>query len=156
MCGDGSYLMLHSEAVTSIQERKKINILLFDNSGFGCINNLEMSNGVGNLATEFRYRDDESSSAHDGGLITIDYAMNAAGYGLKTYKATTLEELREALEDAKKQKVSTLIDIKVLPKTMTEGYDSWWHVGIASTSKKESVQESYKDKENNLKNARRY
>lgn len=156
MCGDGSYLMLHSEAVTSIQERKKINILLFDNSGFGCINNLEMSNGVGNLATEFRYRDDEDSPSHDGGLITIDYAMNAAGYGLKTYKARTLEELREALEDAKKQKVSTLIDIKVLPKTMTEGYDSWWHVGIASTSKKESIQDAYKEKENNLKSARRY
>src|SRR5699024_9548672 len=42
MCGDGSYLMLHSELVTSIQEHKKINVLLFDNSGFGCINNLEM------------------------------------------------------------------------------------------------------------------
>jgi len=39
---------------------------------------------------------------------------------------------------------------------MTEGYDSWWHVGIASTSKKESVQNAYKDKENSLKSARRY
>lgn len=156
MCGDGSYLMLHSEAVTSLQERKKINILLFDNSGFGCINNLEMSNGIGNLATEFRYRDKDTSLSHDGGLITIDYAMSAAGYGLKTYTARTLGELIEALEDAKKQEVSTLIDIKVLPKTMTEGYDSWWHVGIASTSTKKSVQDAYKEKEINLKSARMY
>ena len=56
-CGDGGYLMLHSELVTSLQENAKINVLVFDNSGFGCINNLQMSNGIGNLATEFRKRD---------------------------------------------------------------------------------------------------
>lgn len=156
MVGDGSYQMLHSEVMTAMQERKKINILLFDNSGFGCINNLQMSNGIGNLATEFRYRDDDSSYSHDGGLITIDYAMSAAGYGLKTYTARTLEELREALEDAKKQEVSVLIDIKVLPKTMTEGYKSWWNVGIASTSDKKGVQDAYIRKEENLKSARVY
>ncbi|PXV93439.1 3D-(3,5/4)-trihydroxycyclohexane-1,2-dione hydrolase [Lachnotalea glycerini] len=156
MVGDGSYLMLHSEVITAMQERKKINILLFDNSGFGCINNLQMSNGIGNLATEFRYRDNDNSSSHDGSLMTIDYAMAAAGYGLKTYTARTLEELKAALEDAKKQKVCVLIDIKVLPKTMTEGYKSWWNVGIASTSNKDSVLDAYKRKEENLKNARLY
>lgn len=156
MCGDGSYLMLHSEVLTAMQERKKINILLFDNSGFGCINNLQMSNGIGNLATEFRYRDNDNSSSHDGDLITIDYAMSAAGYGLKTYTVRTLEELGEALLDAKKQEVSTLIDIKVLPKTMTDGYKSWWNIGIASTSSKKSVQDAYKRKEDNLKSARIY
>jgi 3D-(3,5/4)-trihydroxycyclohexane-1,2-dione acylhydrolase (decyclizing) len=71
--------MLHSELVTSIQENKKINVLLFDNSGFGCINNLQMSNGIGNLATEFRYRDDNRELL--GGLIPIDFAKNAEAYG---------------------------------------------------------------------------
>jgi 3D-(3,5/4)-trihydroxycyclohexane-1,2-dione acylhydrolase (decyclizing) len=156
MVGDGSYQMLHSEIMTAMQERKKINILLFDNSGFGCINNLQMSNGIGNLATEFRYRDDEKSSSHDGGLITVDYAMCAAGYGLKTYTARTMDELIEALEDAKKQEVSVLIDIKVLPKTMTEGYKSWWNIGIASTSQKDAVLDAYIRKEENLKSARVY
>lgn len=156
MVGDGSYQMLHSEVMTAMQERKKINILLFDNSGFGCINNLQMSNGIGNLATEFRYRDSENSSKHDGGLITVDYAMCAAGYGLKTYTARTLKELKEALEDAKKQEVSVLIDIKVLPKTMTEGYKSWWNIGVASTSNHQSVLDAYTKKEENLKTARVY
>ena len=55
--------------------------------------------------------------------------MNAASYGCKTYKATTVEELKAALEDAEKQTVSTLIDIKVLPKTMLHGYGHWWRVG---------------------------
>ena len=153
-CGDGSYLMLHSELVTSIQENKKINVLLFDNAGFGCINNLQMSNGIGNLATEFRKRDENGELLGD--LMYIDFAMNAAAYGAKTYTVKTLEELEAALIDAKKQTVSTLIDIKVLPKSMTDGYGAWWHVGIASTSSKEAVNTAFKNKEENLRKARKF
>ena len=153
-CGDGSYLMLHSELITSIQEKKKINVLLFDNSGFGCINNLQMSNGIGNLATEFRSRDDNGELLGD--FIPIDFAKCASGYGVKAYTAKNLDELRFALEDSKKQSVSTLIDIKVLPKTMTDGYGAWWHVGIASTSSKKSVNEAYENKKKNLNKARKY
>lgn len=153
-CGDGSYLMLHSELITSIQEKKKINVLLFDNSGFGCINNLQMSNGIGNLATEFRSRDDNGELLGD--FVPIDFAKCASGYGVKAYTAKNLDELRFALEDSKKQTVSTLIDIKVLPKTMTDGYGAWWHVGIASTSSKKSVNEAYENKKKNLNKARKY
>ncbi len=154
MTGDGSYLMLHTEAITSLQEGMKINILLFDNCGFGCINNLQMTNGMDSLATEFRYRSQEQNL--NGGLIPIDYAKSAEGYGLKTYTAKTLSELKFALEDAKKQTRSTLIDIKVLPKTMTEGFGSWWHVGIASTSNNERVNLIYEEKEKKLQEARLY
>ncbi|MFC7440295.1 3D-(3,5/4)-trihydroxycyclohexane-1,2-dione acylhydrolase (decyclizing) [Laceyella putida] len=155
MVGDGSYLMLHSELVTSIQEGKKINVLLFDNAGFGCINNLQMGNGMGSFQTEFRYRNPETNRLN-GDLIKIDFAHSAAGYGVKTYKVSTLEELQSAIEDAKKQTVSTLIDIKVLPKTMTNGYESWWHVGIAAVSNNPNVQEAHRNKETNLKKARKY
>lgn len=152
--GDGSYLMLHSELVTSIQEGMKINVLIFDNAGFGCINNLQMSNGIGNLATEFRKRDERGKLTGD--LMKIDFAMSAAGYGAKTYSVHTLDELRFALEDAKKQTVSTLIDIKVLPKSMTDGYGAWWHVGLASTSGIDSVRNAYINKQENLSKARKY
>lgn len=155
MVGDGSYLMLHSELITSLQEGYKINVLLFDNAGFGCINNLQMSNGMGNFGTEFRYRNDKTGQM-DGELMKIDFAQSAAGYGVKTYRANTRAELKAALEDAKQQTISTLIDIKVLPKTMTGGYESWWHVGVAGTSKDPKVKEAYRDKEKNLKKARKY
>ncbi|OQP06159.1 3D-(3,5/4)-trihydroxycyclohexane-1,2-dione acylhydrolase (decyclizing) [Geobacillus sp. 46C-IIa] len=155
MVGDGSYLMLHSELVTSIQEKKKINVLLFDNAGFGCINNLQMGHGMGSFATEFRYRNGETGRL-DGSLIPIDFAQSAAGYGAKTYKVHTLEQLKEALEDAKQQSVSTLIDIKVLPKTMTHDYESWWHVGVAEVSRNPKIAEAYKRKEQQLQRARKY
>lgn len=154
MCGDGSYLMLHSELVTSVQEHKKINVLLFDNSGFGCINNLEMSNGIGNLATEFRFRDENGELLGD--LVPIDFAKAASGYGVKTYTAKTPEELEAALLDSQEQTVSTLIDIKVLPKSMTDGYGAWWNVGVASTSQNEAVRAAYANKKENLEKARKY
>ncbi|WP_410976817.1 3D-(3,5/4)-trihydroxycyclohexane-1,2-dione acylhydrolase (decyclizing) [Bacillus cereus] len=155
MVGDGSYQMLHSELVTSLQENKKINVLLFDNSGFGCINNLQMGNGMGSFGTEFRYRNQETRKLN-GSIMKIDFAASAAGYGVKTYQVTSMEQLQEALKDAKKQTVSTLIDIKVLPKTMTNGYDSWWHVGVAEVSNSPSVQASYESKISNLQKARSY
>lgn len=154
MCGDGSFQMLHGELVTSLQEGKKINVLLFDNCGFGCINNLQMSHGIGNLATEFRYRDEQGDL--NGGLIPIDYALVAAGYGVKTYRARNAAELKEALEDAKKQSVSTLIDIKVLPKTMTDGYGSWWNVGLAQVAKSKEQQKEYEALAEKRQEARKY
>lgn len=154
MCGDGAFLMMHSEFITSLQEGRKINVLLFDNCGFGCINNLQMSNGIGNLATEFRYRDENGGL--NGKMIPIDYAAVGAGYGAKTYTVHNLEELKEALVDAKKQTVSTLIDIKVLPKTMTDGYHSWWNVGLASTTGVEAQKDAYDKLIENRKNARQY
>ena len=148
LVGDGSFLMLHSELITAIQYNKKINVLLFDNSGFGCINNLQMDHGSGSYYCEFRTADNQ--------ILNVDYAKVAEGYGAKTYKANTIEELKAALEDAKKQDVSTLIEMKVLPKTMTDGYDSWWHVGVAEVSEQESVQKAYEAKEKMLKSAKQY
>ncbi|WP_340640021.1 3D-(3,5/4)-trihydroxycyclohexane-1,2-dione acylhydrolase (decyclizing) [Bacillus atrophaeus] len=146
--GDGSFLMLHSELITAIQYNKKINVLLFDNSGFGCINNLQMDHGSGSYYCEFRTDDNQ--------ILNVDYAKVAEGYGAKTYRANTAEELKAALEDAKKQDVSTLIEMKVLPKTMTDGYDSWWHVGVAEVSEQESVQKAYEAKEKMLESAKQY
>lgn len=148
MVGDGSFLMLHSELITAIQYNHKINILLFDNSGFGCINNLQMENGSGTYCCEFR--------THDNQIMNIDYAKVAEGYGAKTYRANTVDELKAALEDAKKQTASTLIEMKVLPKTMTDGYDSWWNVGVAEVSKRKSIQRAYEARQEKLKMAKQY
>lgn len=155
LVGDGSYLMAHSELITSIQEQKKINVLLFDNMANGCINNLQIGNGMESFGTEFRFRD-HTTNQLSGGLIPVDFAMNAAAYGCKTYKVTNEEELRYALADAKKQSVSTLIDIKVLPKTMAHGYGCWWHVGVAEVSESEKIQQARQRSEQNLALARKY
>ncbi len=151
-CGDGSFQMLHSEMVTSLQEGMKINVLLFDNSGFGCINNLQTSKGIDSNATEFRYRKNKL----DGSLMKVDYARIAEGYGMKAYSVKNKEELKQALLDAKKQTISTLIDIKVLPKTMTDGYGAWWNTGTADMSSSDKIQKESSENIEARKKARKY
>ncbi|MCT8579643.1 3D-(3,5/4)-trihydroxycyclohexane-1,2-dione acylhydrolase (decyclizing) [Glaesserella parasuis] len=155
LVGDGAFLMSHSELVTSIQEGKKINVVLFDNMANGCINNLQIGNGMGSYGTEFRFRNPETNQLN-GSLIPVDFAMCAAAYGCKTYKVTTEDELRKALADAKQQTVSTLIDIKVLPKTMAHGYGCWWHVGVADVSTSERIQQAHQRSKEQLAKARKY
>ena len=154
LVGDGSFQMLHSELMTAIQEGLKVNIIVFDNCGFGCINNLQMSHGVGSLATEFRYRDENGALL--GNLIPVDYAKVASGYGLVTYTAKTIDELKAAINDAKKQNTATLIDLKVLPKTMSDGYNSWWNVGIAMVSGKPEVNQAAENVKKERQKARLY
>ncbi|MGI6779069.1 MAG: 3D-(3,5/4)-trihydroxycyclohexane-1,2-dione acylhydrolase (decyclizing) [Acetivibrionales bacterium] len=155
MVGDGSYMMLHSELPTCIQEGVKINVMLFDNASFGCINNLQMGNGMGSFVTEFRFRNSKSGRL-DGELMYIDFAKNAEAYGCKTYTVKTEEELRNAVEDAKRQTVSTLIDIKTLPKTMTDGYESWWRVGNAEVADKEEIIKATEGLKKEIDRARKY
>lgn len=152
--GDGSFNMLHGELVTAVQERKKINICLFDNASFGCINNLQVGHGNKTLATELRYR---NKSGLFGDFMDIDYAKVAEGYGCKSYSIRTLEELKAAFEDAKKVKNQpVLFDIKVLPKTMTDGYSSWWRCGDTEVSTRPANRAAYKDMIEHLKTARKY
>jgi len=155
LVGDGSFMMLHSELVTSIQEQAKINVVLFDNMTNGCINNLQMEHGMDSFTTEFRFRDSETQ-ALNGGFVPVDFAAIAAGYGCKTYRVSTLEQLQQALEDAQKQTVSTLIDVKVLPKTMIHKYFSWWNVGGARVSQSERVDAVATMLDEHIAQARKY
>ena len=153
-CGDGSFHMLHGELVTAMQEHQKINICLFDNASFGCINNLQVGHGNKTLCTELRYRNKEGLF---GDFMDIDYAKVAEGYGCKGYTVRTMEELKAAFEDAKTIKDRpVLFDIKVLPKTMTDGYGSWWRVGDTEVSERQENLDAYVDHLAHVKDARKY
>lgn len=148
-CGDGSFLMGHSELYTSLQEGLKINVCVFDNMGWGCIENLQNNQGTDTFGTVFRARNPVTGML-DGDEIAIDFAKIAEGYGAKAYTCRTSQELRDALADAKKQDRSCLFDIKVLPKTMTPGFESWWRVGVAEVSTSETVAKAYADMQENI------
>ena len=131
MTGDGSFIMGHSEIASALAIGVKINVVLFDNAGFGCINNLQRNNGIISYGTEFKYK--------NGHFQIVDFAKIAEGYGMASYQVRTLEELEQAIIKSKKETKSTLIDVKIMPKTMTDGYESFWRVGVAQASSKESV-----------------
>lgn len=136
--GDGSYLMMHSELVTSLQEGRKITILLFDNHGFQCIHNLQRGHGSDGFGNEFRYRS-ETTGRLTGNVMPIDFAAHARALGAKAYKANTAEELQAALLQAKEETITTLIEIPVVAGTNTDGYESWWNVGVPEVSVSDKV-----------------
>ena len=141
--------------MTSLQERKKINVLLFNNNGHQCIHNLQRSQGSDTFGTEFRYREDQTGEL-SGGYLPIDFCKVAEGYGAKSYRVHNASELKAAIEDARKQTVSTLIEIVVLPGTMTGGYANFWRVGTAEVSEKPAIQEAYKKLHEVVKTLRKY
>ena len=156
MVGDGSFIMLHSELVTAIQEHKKINICLFDNESFGCINNLQNGQGNESLCTELRFRNPETGK-HDGKFMNVDFAAIARAYGAVGYSIRTMDELEKAIEESKSiHDTPVLFDIKVLPKSMTDGYGSWWRVGSVEVSERESNREAWDNHLNYVKHARKY
>ncbi|UKS31381.1 3D-(3,5/4)-trihydroxycyclohexane-1,2-dione acylhydrolase (decyclizing) [Paenibacillus sp. HWE-109] len=151
--GDGSYLMLHSELLTSLQEGRKITILLFDNHGFQCIHNLQRGHGSDGFGNEFRYRE-AATGKLTGSYMPIDFTAHARSLGAKAYKADTPEELREALLKAKEETVTTLIEIPVVPGTNTDGYESWWQVGVPEVSESEKVLKAHEEMKNRIQAAK--
>jgi 3D-(3,5/4)-trihydroxycyclohexane-1,2-dione acylhydrolase (decyclizing) len=157
MTGDASFVMLHSELLTSIQEGVKINIMLFDNNGFGCIDNLQTSQGIPKFGCELKYRNPETGRLDEGGeLIPVDYAKIAEGYGCRVWRVHNSEELKTALAEAKESPVTTLLDIKVDFDSMSDGYESWWRVGTPEVSKKETVLKANKELVKNIAEVKQY
>ncbi|MEK3923558.1 3D-(3,5/4)-trihydroxycyclohexane-1,2-dione acylhydrolase (decyclizing) [Paenibacillus sp. FSL K6-2393] len=153
MVGDGSYLMLHSEFVTSLQEQKKMTVLLFNNNGFQCIHNLQREHGSDGFGNEFRYRESESGRL-TGDYMPMDFAAHARSMGAKSYRAETAEQLEQALRDAKNETVSTLIEIPVVPGSNAGGYESWWNVGVPEVSAEEKVVHAHHTMQANRAKAR--
>ena len=155
MVGDGSFLMLHSELLTAVQEHQKINVCLFNNASFGCINNLQVGHGNDTLCTELRFRGEDGE--HSGSFMPVDFAKIAEGYGCRAFTVRSLEELRAAMVEAKKiEGVPVLFDIRVLPKSMTDGYGSWWRVGDTEVSERPENLAAYQDHLDHVRDARKY
>ncbi len=141
MIGDGSYLMLANEMVTSIQEGYKLTLVMLDNHGFNCIRGLAASCGSHGFGNEFRFRTDDSGLLQ-GGNLPIDFAANAASLGANVLKAANKDELIQALETAKTFDKTTMICVEIDPQVYVPGYDSWWDVAVAEVSGMESVRKA--------------
>lgn len=141
MVGDGSYLMMPSEIVTSIQEGYKLTIILIDNHGFASIGGLSQSVGSGGFGTHYRYRDAETGHL-TGPTLPIDYAANARSLGAHVIATRTIDELKAALKEARMTDRTTVITIETDREQRVPGYESWWDVPVAEVSEIESVREA--------------
>jgi 3D-(3,5/4)-trihydroxycyclohexane-1,2-dione acylhydrolase (decyclizing) len=126
--GDGTYLMMPTEIVTSIQERVKLIIVLVDNHGFASIGGLSQSVGSGGFGTRYAAN------------LGIDYVENARSLGAHAIRANNLCEFKVALEKAKTLDRTTVIVVETEREVRVPGYDSWWDVAVAEVSESSSVQ----------------
>ncbi|CAD7938998.1 unnamed protein product [Amoebophrya sp. A120] len=123
MCGDGSWLMMHTEIVSARLLKFPISVICVDNSGFGCIHRLQNGSGIreyGNLQTS-----------------GVDFVKNAEALGVEICVKTTPPDLKATLmkhctpENRGKCK---LFLVNTDPDISSPGY-SWWDVAIPEHSK---------------------
>jgi 3D-(3,5/4)-trihydroxycyclohexane-1,2-dione acylhydrolase (decyclizing) len=136
LVGDGSYLMMAQEIVTSLQENYKLNIILLDNHGFSSIGGLSRACGNRGMGTEYRYR---RNGKLEGDPIRVDFVANAKSLGAHAVRAQTREELRRALVEARDRAQTSVIVVETAYDQRVPGYESWWDVPIAEVSESESV-----------------
>jgi 3D-(3,5/4)-trihydroxycyclohexane-1,2-dione acylhydrolase (decyclizing) len=151
LVGDGSYLMMAQEIVTSIQEGIKLNIVLLDNHGFSSIGALSRSCGNEGMGTNYRYRKGEK---YEGEILPVDFVANAASLGAWAIRANSTEELATALDAAHKQPQTSVVVVETSYDERVPGYESWWDVAIAEVSKSEKVKAARKDYEQARKKER--
>src|SRR5712671_4151270 len=127
LVGDGSYLMMNSEIATSVQLGKKLNIVVLDNGGFGCIDRLQRSCGGASFNNLF-----PNGSG-------VDFAAHAASLGAKSRKVANLAELDAALAEARAAPRTSVVVIAADPAASTGAGGAWWDVAVPEVSSKGEV-----------------
>jgi len=160
MVGDGSYLMMAQEIVTSIQERLKLTIVLVDNQGFASIGALSRSKGTAGFGTRYRYRTDGSlgddSNHRDGEVLPVDLGLNAQSLGAHVMRARDIEQLREVLVAARAIEDTVVIHVPTDRYEVVPDYESWWDVPVAEVSTMPEVDKARQEHERGAKRRRWY
>ena len=160
MCGDGSYLMMNSEIVTSIQEGYKLTVVLVDNAGFSSIGALSRSVGSQGFGTQYRYRKDGSigldTEEETGEMLPVDLATNAESLGARVIRVKDISGLKSALSEAKDDDRTVVVYVPVDRYEGVPDYESFWDVPVAEVSEMESVVAARKEYAANKQAERRY
>jgi len=144
LMGDGSYLMLSSEIVTSIQEGYKLTIVLLDNDGFKSIGGLSRSLGQEGFGTRYAFPQDNTlpSDGQDIDVLPVDLATNAETLGAHVIRCETYDDVTAALEEAQSVEKTTVIYAKSDRYEDVPSYESWWDVPVAEVSEMPAVDEA--------------
>jgi 3D-(3,5/4)-trihydroxycyclohexane-1,2-dione acylhydrolase (decyclizing) len=160
MVGDGSYLMMSAEIITSVQEGHKLTIVLVDNSGFSSIGALSRSVGAQGFGTQYRYRKNGSigldTEEEPGETLPVDLATNAESLGAHVIRAESIGELKGALAEAKNVDRTVVIHIAVDRYEGVPDYESFWDVPVAEVSGMETVRAAREEYARSRQSERRY
>ena len=142
LVGDGSYLMLSNEIITSIQEGYKLVVVLIDNSGYKSIGSLSRSLGQQGFGTRYAYPQDgvlPDDTAEEVAHLPVDLAANAESLGALVIRCRSHQDVAAALERAHTADRTTVIYVQVDRYIGVPGYEGWWDVPVAEVSESETV-----------------
>ncbi len=137
MVGDGSYMMMNSELATSVMLGLKLNIVLLDNRGYGCINRLQMGTGGANFNNLLK------DSYHEV-MPEIDFRAHAESMGAIAVKVASIAELEKAIADSRGNDRTSVFVIDTDPLIVTEAGGHWWDVAVPEVSPREQVNKARK------------
>ncbi|MBN9747951.1 3D-(3,5/4)-trihydroxycyclohexane-1,2-dione acylhydrolase (decyclizing) [Amycolatopsis sp. A1MSW2902] len=146
LVGDGSYLMMAQEIVTMVAEGLKVIIVLVQNHGFASIGSLSESLGSQRFGTSYRYRAD--NGLLEGGVLPVDLAANAASLGATVLRASTVDEFRAAVKQAKANSTTTVVHVETDLHGPNPPGSAWWDVPVSEVSDLDSTRaarETYAD-----------
>jgi 3D-(3,5/4)-trihydroxycyclohexane-1,2-dione acylhydrolase (decyclizing) len=152
LVGDGSYLMLSADIVTSVQEGYKLTIVLMDNSGYKSIGALSRSIGSQGFGTRYLFPekgglpDDTAVSVQS---LPVDLAANARSLGAHVIECESYDDFVTALVTAREVDRTTVIYIPNDRYVGVPGYESWWDVPVAEVSEMHTVQAAREEWEEN-------
>ena len=146
MVGDGSYLMMAQEIVTSVQEGCKLIIVLVDSGGFASIGALSRSVGSGGFGTNYRYRSQQTGRL-DGTALPVDLAANAESLGARVFRASDRASLEHALDQARSADRTAVVYVPVDPAARVPGHGCWWDVPVSEVSEQDSVNRARREYE---------
>jgi len=150
LVGDGSYLMLSADIVTSVQEGYKLTIVLMDNHGYKSIGALSRSLGSQGFGTRYVFPENNRLPDDTAELVKtlpVDLATNASSLGAHVIRCETYKDFVDALETAKGIERTTVIYIQNDRYVGVPGYESWWDVAIAEVSEIDTVKTARADYE---------
>ncbi|MGW6457658.1 3D-(3,5/4)-trihydroxycyclohexane-1,2-dione acylhydrolase (decyclizing) [Streptomyces sp. NPDC055078] len=133
LVGDGSYLMMAQEIATAVAEDLKLVIVLVENHGYASIGALSESLGSERFGTRYRYRDGDTGR-HDGAVLPVDLAANAASLGADVIRARGADGFREAFAAALASDRTTVVHIETDPLAAAPPSGAWWDVPVAEVS----------------------
>jgi 3D-(3,5/4)-trihydroxycyclohexane-1,2-dione acylhydrolase (decyclizing) len=145
LVGDGSYLMMNSEIVTSIQEDAALVIVVVDDHGFASIGGLSRSLGLDGFGTRYAARREGSIGLDaDRSLepLAIDLAAHARGLGANAVRANGVAELRSALRDAQKADRTSVIVVEADRRAAAPSDEAWWDVPVPEVSEESAVRDA--------------
>jgi 3D-(3,5/4)-trihydroxycyclohexane-1,2-dione acylhydrolase (decyclizing) len=142
LIGDGTFVMQPSEIATALQENLQVTLVISQNHGYQVIRRLQMDRVGSSFGNEFRHRQGRLGvGGLTGGYLELDLVALARGLGATACLAETPDDVRVALEEARRRPGPSVVVVPVQPYANLPSSEVWWDIAPAEVAAEQGVAE---------------